>query len=174
MKNHKNYDEAREFGDKHLSIIINILNDCFAHKEIDHIRLATDKEDKEDNADIMIRMLTGAYLKIAVRVRKYDKFCINEFTIRAVSRKSSKEVEWKKVKQGKGDYLFYAQESIDENGIDNWVLIDLDLVREFTSCSKSAPKEISIVYNSDGSGLVKYNLDLLLEYDPRAVVAKTF
>jgi len=51
-------------------------------------------------------------------------------------------------------------------------LLDLDIVREFTKCSRDAPTKSSIIDNGDGTGFIPYSLDRMLEYDPRVLVYK--
>jgi len=166
------YKEDRAFGDKYLSTVIEILEKEFSKKEINRIVIAPEYEDKKNNADILIYLLCGAPIKISVRVRKYKKYNCS-ITMRSVGTGGTIEVEWKKMKEGAGDYFIYLRESKDETTVDRYVLVDLDVIREFTECSRDAPTLSSTYYNDDGSGCIQYNLLNVYEYDPRVIVGCT-
>jgi len=172
------YKKSRAFADKHITQMLDILGALFYTKECISVEVAPFKADTKENTDFLVHFKENTKkdtkrdvpLKISARVRIFGKYD-SSITFRA-SKENSTKLEWQKMLEGHGDYMLYSGETMDGTHIDRYVLLDLDIVREFTKCSRDAPTKSSIIDNGDGTGFIPYSLDRMLEYDPRVLVYK--
>lgn len=86
------------------------------------------EEDQERNTDLMVLKMDT--IRVGCRVRKHEYFqkYPHDFTIRA-GRPSGVKTELAKILEGWGQYLFYGFCDPDENRLQAWRLIDLNVFR---------------------------------------------
>jgi hypothetical protein len=134
------------FSEKYIASIRDILqkNACY----IVRVVVATPEEDMKQSTDLKVVVRAG---DVAVRVRRKHK-TFRDVTIRAY--KNGNKTEIHKLREGYGDWYLYAWES--ETGIEEWVLLDINKMREAGLFDEKRP----IIMNKDGqSGFVAYSID---------------
>ncbi len=133
------YKDRREWADTYVSKVLCILNTLIPHLAV--LAIASDETDKKYATDLEVKLLGGT---IAVRLRKPD--CqYRDLTIRALLD-SGTTTELAKIKAGYAYRYFYGW--VDDNGnIAEWILVDLDKVREMGLLEK----ERRLIPNGDGT-----------------------
>lgn len=116
------------------------------------IQIANEEEDMKYSTDLKIKITAG---DVAVRIRRDTPY--RDFTIRAKNGNSKTEIH--KLREGYCDWYLYLWTK--ENKISEWILIDLNKMREADLFSEQRP----IKMNKDGyTGFVTYTIKEL-EYN---------
>lgn len=118
------------------------------------IKQSSDEEDTKLSFD----MKFTSDIQISVRLRKYKYISYKDITIRSRSKKGGL-TEITKLSNGMGQIFFYGWLDEKEENIIQWVLVDIDKIRDklHTHYSGDFP-------NNDGSRLKTYSFDFLKEY----------
>jgi hypothetical protein len=126
--------------------------------KIVNVEVATPEEDMKHATDFKIKITAG---DVAVRIRR-DNCRYRDLTIRAYNKGYKTEIH--KLREGYGDWYLYAWTS--GNSISEWMLIDLNVMRNNDCFSEDRP----IRMNKDGNtGFISYPLSELK--DIKAIVA---
>lgn len=127
----RNYQLDREWESSYQSQVMSILNTLIPHLAV--LEIASDEIDKKRATDFTLRLRGG---DIAVRLRRpYYNF--RDLTIRA-RRDNGVKTELAKIKEGYAFRYFYGWTD-DEKRIAEWMLVDLDKVREKGILEKDWP-----------------------------------
>lgn len=118
-------------------------------------RPATKQEDCEMGFDMVYKPRD---IEIAMRIRKHQYIKFSDFTIRACTRFGGK-TEIDKIREGCGDYYFYAWETPSGKSIQQYMIIDLAKVRDANLLPVIGAREIRI--NGDGTGFVSISIEEL-------------
>ena len=134
---------------QHLESIKRILRDN-AGKLIS-IELANEEQDTKEATDLIVRADVGT---IAVRIRTYRSTlirgeCVRDFTVRSRTRYNGR-TEIDKLRDGFAKWYLYAWESEDGRSLAEYVLVDMDMVRDAGLLDR-AWQEIS---NGDGTAFI--------------------
>jgi len=139
------YQKDRNWSDTYESQIREILK-FNAHHILD-IDVASFEQDVNNSTDYTIKFKGG---DIAVRIRRpeYSKpgHIYRDLTIRAL-RDSGSETEFSKIRKGFGKFYLYGWTN-DQHQISNWILVDLDKLRESDLLNKY---EKDLIDNHDGT-----------------------
>ena len=111
-----------EWSDAHLEEVIDILKANSMHML--SIKLATPDEDMSRSTDLVMTV-EGGNVAVRVRRQKYHS-TFRDLTIRAW-RSSGVKTELQKIIDGFGRWYLYAW--ADDNGIIDWLLVDLNKLR---------------------------------------------
>lgn len=148
MTFNKNWD----FSEKYICEVQKILQQNAMY--IVNVEVATPEDDMKHATDLKIKITAG---DVSVRIRR-SKYTFRDITIRAY--KDGYKTEIHKLRDGYGDWYLYAWENTDQNGIAEWVLVDLNKARPLFL------KEKEVKMNKDGhSGFVNYSINELEEYN---------
>ena len=161
-----NYQEDREWSDTYDPQIKEILR-FNAHHILD-IDIASFEKDTTNSTDYIIRFKGG---DIAVRIRRPDcKY--RDLTIRAL-RNSGAETELSKIKKGFAKLYLYGWIN-KQNKISNWILVDLDKVREqkLWEDPKSPGQDRPLIPNNDGTYFIAIPAQEI--EDKKALIAGVF
>lgn len=164
-----NYATQRAWSDRYIPEIKRIIGPLLLVE-------APEKKDQREATDLIV--FTARNLDIACRVRSAKYYCEypHDFTIRKASIGGGK-TEWDKIREGFGDWLFYAfaaDDSDPSKGFAAWYVINLDVLRaEMISFSVwSLSRQAGIMpfvsqdrSNGDKSGLRSYDLRTFLRRD---------
>ena len=142
------YREDREWSDGLLDQVSGILHDN-APRLVD-ASVTSDSIDR-NNATDMVVQLSGSNVAIRLRRASCKK---RDFTIRS-KRRSGYKTELHKLMEGFGDLYLYGWVNANER-IEEWILIDLDELREKRLWS--GKKEIP---NGDGTWFIAIEIDEL-------------
>lgn len=118
-------------------------------------REATLKEDQEQGFDAV---LSFPDVKIPIRIRKNSYLRFMDFTVRSRSKFGMK-TEIHKLKEGFGDFYFYAWSDESEKNISTYMILDLNVFRQ-TLIDK--PTKIDVP-NGDGTCFNVYSREELLK-----------
>lgn len=145
------YQLDREWGDSYVSQVTRILMQLLPY--LVELDTASIEMDTKCATDFTIKLKGG---NIAVRLRR-PTCSFRDFTIRAL-RDSGTKTELAKIKEGHGFRYFYGW--IDKNNrIAEWILVDLDKVRETGLLEKERP----LIPNYDGTHFVPIDIEELDE-----------
>lgn len=148
------YQEDRIRADKHLPQIKKILKGNFAF--ILDVKHSSEEKDKKESVDLIAILENQSVINIAVRIREPE--CeYRDLTIRA-ERNSGVETELSKIKKGFGRWYFYAWVN-KWNEIDEWMIVDLDKLREKGLLEKERP----LISNNDGTYFIQISRGELRE-----------
>ncbi len=115
------------------------------------IKIATDKEDKEENTDLKVLLLND--LRIGVRLRQHEYFerYPDDITIRY--ERTHNKTEHDKIMEGWGNYFFYGFANENKSNLVSWGIYDLDVYREYVNfrLKKSKNLDFKIKHNKDYS-----------------------
>jgi hypothetical protein len=120
-----------------------------------NFREATPKEDMENGFDAVISFPD---VKIPIRIRQNKYLQYMDLTIRSESRYGAK-TEIHKIKEGFGDYYFYAWANQNNNSIISYMILDLNVFRQTII-------DQPIIYNManpDGTKFHIYSRELLIK-----------
>lgn len=136
---------------------------------------APEQKDQREATDLIL--FTARNLDIACRVRraKYYNEYPYDFTIRKAATNGGK-TEWDKIREGFGDWLFYAFAADDDDpaeGFSAWYVVDLDVLRaemiSMAVCAYNRQMPRPFISqdrtNGDKSGLRSYDLRTFLRRD---------
>lgn len=147
------YQLDREWGDSYVSQVTRILTQLLPY--LVEINTASIEMDTKCATDFTIKLKGG---NVAVRLRR-PKYDFRDLTIRAL-RDSGSKTELAKIKEGHGFRYFYGW--IDKNNrIAEWILVDLDKVREMGLLDKKRP----LIDNYDGTYFIAISIAELEESD---------
>ena len=140
-----------EFQEKYIDVIRNILKDNAMY--IVDVEVSTPEEDMKEATDLKIKITAG---DVAVRIRR--GICgFRDFTVRGYCDGNRTEID--KLQDGYGDWYLYAWENNTRNGIDEWVLINLNKARPLFYDKRK------VKMNTDGrTGFLTYSINELVEY----------
>lgn len=118
------YVSQRAWSDRYISEIKRIIGPLLLVE-------APEQKDRTEATDLIV--FTARNLDIACRVRKSKYYADYpyEFTIRKAALNGGK-TEWDKIREGFGDWMFYAFAADDDNpsaGFAAWYVINLDVLR---------------------------------------------
>lgn len=134
------------FSEKYINDVRDILQANAMH--IVKIEVATPEEDMKQATDLKIKITAG---DVAVRIRR-GKYDFRDITIRAY--KNGNKTELHKLREGYGDWYLYAWEDKNQDGIAEWVLVDINKARSLFNENKE------VKMNKDGnSGFVSYSIE---------------
>lgn len=136
------YTINREFSDKHLTQVQQIIAE-----EITQV--SSFEEDTKQATDLVV--LTCRRGQVAVRLRRpgYAQKYPWEFTIRYRTANRNYHTEFQKIlDEGWGDWFFYGHLD-DDNKINRWFLIDLDVFRNTMRGDKNIRENAYIKTNYD-------------------------
>ena len=88
---------------------------------------ASVKQDMEEGFDSIIT-LTSPEIKIPIRIRKNEYLKYSDITIRSVSNYNMK-TEIHKIREGLGDFYFYAWETENGKSFSQYCILDLEKFR---------------------------------------------
>ena len=149
----KNFEWQKNFIDE----IKRILKSQAMH--IVNIEVATPEDDMKHSTDYKIKITSG---DVAVRLRR-PRYNFRDLTIRAINGNNKTEIH--KLREGYADWYLYGWTV--EGLINEWMLIDLNKMREYNAFSEDRP----VTMNDDNyTGFVTYSIPELEEMD--AVVTK--
>lgn len=118
------------------------------------IEIATPEEDMKQCTDMKIKITAG---DIAVRIRR-ENCKYRDLTIRAYNQGYETEID--KLRKGFGDWYLYAW--VKDNSINEWVLVDINKLRDNGCFSGSRP----IQMNKDKkTGFIKFSIKELIYYN---------
>lgn len=145
------YINQRAQADRHNVQIIGIMQKWMGIT----IEVAPDEEDRLNNTDLITE--TGKRIACRVRLHEYWQAFNRQITIRH-SNRSGVETELHKIVKGYGDFMFYGFESVAGNLVENWIILDLQLFRNYLH-GMVAP---TVKVNKDGkNSLAAFNLDAM-------------
>lgn len=150
-------NSIKELNDKYFNSIKRILIKN-AHIFSEFIE-ATPKQDMEDGFDSIFRFND---IKIPIRIRKYvfaEKY--RDVTIRSKARYGSR-TEIDKIRDGYGDYYFYAWENKDSTSIYCYLIFD---IKKFISANIVNNPSASDIPNGDGTYFNSYNISEMIKKD---------
>ena len=139
------FDANWRFSESYMSEIKEILKSNAMH--IVKIEVASEQDDKKHSTDLKIRVSSG---DVAVRIRRsYQQF--RDLTIRAKNGNSKTEIH--KLRDGYADWYLYLW--TDSGGICDWILVDIQKMRDSGMLSEARPVKI----NNDGyTGFYAYSI----------------
>lgn len=115
------YSSNWNFSEKYIPEIKNILKKNAMH--IVDIEIASPEDDMKHATDLRVKISGG---NIAVRIRR-SMYSYRDLTIR--SYKNGYKTELDKLREGFGDWYLYAWENKMQNGLAEYILIDLAAAR---------------------------------------------
>lgn len=116
------YEDYRKQADKHIPEMMKILRENAIY--FMDIEIADDYKDAKESTDLIVSVKGGA--DVAVRTR-FASCQFRDFTIRSRSFCGG-ETEIHKLRKGFAKWYLYAWEL--NNGLYEWILVDLDRVRQ--------------------------------------------
>lgn len=116
------YEDYRKQADKHIPEMMKILRENAIY--FMDIEIADDYKDAKESTDLIVSVKGGA--DVAVRTR-FASCQFRDFTIRSRSFCGG-ETEIHKLRKGFAKWYLYAWEL--NNGLYEWILVDLDKVRQ--------------------------------------------
>lgn len=140
----RNFAADKRWSDRFLPEIKRILGEHLIDE-------APFEEDAQHNTDLMVLRLKLIRIGCRVRRAKYHAQYADEFTIRS-DRPSGAETELSKVVDGWGDYFFYGFSDSAETDLQDWMLGDLDVFRDWFDYEESPCREKN---NEDGSSMFR-------------------
>lgn len=143
------YRQDRAWADSYESQVLNILQTLIPHLAV--LSIASDQMDRKCATDFEVKLVGGT---IAVRLRR-SNCAYRDLTIR-VHRDSLKKTELAKIKEGYAFRYFYGWTD-DKGAISEWILVDLDKVREVGLLEK----EWRWIPNGDGTYFIAIPLEEL-------------
>jgi len=162
------YESNREFSDRFLPEILQIVKDC-----IPPYIIASPDDDRYRATDLI--SVKAGPIRIAARVRRaeeYESTYKHQFTIRS-RRDDGGETELAKIGSGWGDYFIYGFGPSGGDKLCRWTLCRLDVFRawhrkQWLTLGRTPGPEIS---NGDGTYFRWYRWDDILSGHPDFVVA---
>ena len=141
------YKEDRAWSDKFNVIFQQIIGICFS-------MVASAYDDTNRNTDIITFFVGKARVACRARRNSYLARFDHQFTIR-VLRLSGAKTELDKLLAGWGDFILYGFSNHEETDLEQWILGDLQVLREYIKGLEKLPEAID---NGDGTYFIPFNL----------------
>lgn len=145
------YVKNREWANRYNEGIKEILKENLMH--VISINIAPDAKDMKCATDLIISVNGG---DVATRIRR-AKYSFRDFTVRSISKHNLK-TELNKLREGFANWYLYLWTT--DTSIDEWVLIDLNLVRKSGLLNDGRKSTI----NKDKTGFIAIKLWELINH----------
>lgn len=139
------FEKNWKFSESYMDVIKSILRDNSAN--IVNIEIAEPEDDMKRSTDLNIKITSGC---VAVRIRRANQK-YRDLTIRALNGRAKTEIH--KLREGFADWYLYLW--TDENGVCDWILVDINKMRAAGLLNTSR----AIILNKDGyTGFCTYTI----------------